>query len=50
MSGAADFEHFAALAVTPGSGADETINAVASYTVPAATGPGRTAEGQERRS
>jgi hypothetical protein len=50
MSDGADFEHVVALRVTPGSGADETIIAVASYTVPAATGPGRTVEGQERSS
>ena len=50
MSDAADFERVVALRVTFGSGADETINAVASYAVPAATGPGRTAEGRERSS
>ena len=41
---ASDFEHFVALVVTLGSGADETVIAAASYVVLDAAGPNRAAE------
>jgi GNAT superfamily N-acetyltransferase len=41
---ASDFEHFVALVVTLGSGADETVIAAASYVVVDTAGAGRSAE------